>query len=218
MSELEIAMRHQMTRVFQVVAEQRLASANDGNITIRLDDERLLITPAGLYKRWLEPDDLLIIDLNGNLLEGKPGLRPTSEILLHLEVYRQRMDVNAALHAHPPYATALTVAEIPFPIDQIPEVIATLGEVPTAPYATPGTPELATSIRELIKTHNAMLLSHHGSLTVGRTIEETLISLERLEHAARVFFFARSMGKVTPLPEEEVTRLRRCVSSHNRVY
>jgi L-fuculose-phosphate aldolase len=206
--ESETALRESIVRVTRLIAEQGLANSSDGNITARLDQTRLLVTPAGMYKRWMQPADLLITDLEGCVLQGKPNARPTSELLLHLEVYRQRMDIQASIHAHPPFATALTVAGMPFPIDIIPEVLGALGEVPTAPYATPGTPDMATSIRETIKTHQTLLLSHHGSLTVGQSLEEALIALERLEHTARVYAYARILGEPTPIPAEELAKLR----------
>ena len=127
---------------------------------------------------------------------------------MHLEAYRQQEDIRAVLHAHPPYSTALTIAGIPFPTDIVPEVLALLGEVPSAPYATPGTQNLALSISDLIKTHNAILLSNHGSLTVGKTLEEALLALERMELAAQLFYLAYRLGKIIPLPEEEIKRLR----------
>ena len=127
---------------------------------------------------------------------------------MHMGVYRQRPDIEAVLHAHPPYAVALTVAEIPFPVDLIPEVLLALGDVPTANYATPGTRDLALSIRTLVRDHDAMLLSHHGSLTVGKTLTETLIALERLEAAARAYYLANVLGTPVPLSDAELERLR----------
>lgn len=175
---------------------------------MRLDGERFLITPSGLYKKLIEEEHLLVVNHEGEVIGGKPGLRPSSEILMHMEAYNQRADINTVLHAHPPYATTLTIAGIPFPTDIIPEVLIALGEVPTTPYATPGTRELALTIREPIKTHNAVLLSNHGSLTVGKTLQEALIALERMEHAAHLFYLAENLGKVLPLPEDEVERLK----------
>jgi len=208
MKEYETNLRREIIRVTRIVSAQGLSRSSDGNISGRLDDKRFLITPSGLYKMTMTPEDLVIVDREGRALEARPGLRPTSEILMHLEVYRQRPEINAVLHAHPPYATALTIVGIPLPIDILPEVLATLGEVPTAPYATPGTEELALSIREPIREHNAVLLSHHGSLTVGKTLEEALIALERIEHAARTYYLARTLGRVRPLPPEEIAKLR----------
>jgi len=128
---------------------------------------------------------------------------------MHLEAYRQREDIGAVLHAHPPYSTALTIAGTPFPENIVPEVLVLLGKVATAPYAVPGTQDLALSIREPIKTHDAVLLSNHGSLTVGKTLEQALIALERMEFAAQLYYLAYNLGKIIPLPEEEIKRLRK---------
>ncbi len=204
----ETDLRRQIVTVAHIAAERGLITSSDGNISARLGDERFLITPSGVYKGALQPEQLVVIDAEGRLLEGAPGLKPTSETLMHLEAFRQRPDIAAVFHAHPPYAVALTVAGIPLPVNLIPEVLIALGDVPTASYGTPGTEALAQSLSELIRTHDAVLLSHHGSLTVGRTLEETLIAQERLEAAARVYWLARALGPVHPLPPEEVARLR----------
>ncbi len=204
----EYRLRQEIIRVTRIVANQGLIRSSDGNISIRLDDDRFLVTPSGLYKMSMEPDDPIVVDMTGKVIEGKPGLKPTSEVGMHLEAYRQRPDIHAVLHAHPPYATALTIAGIPFPTDILPEVLIALGEVPSAPYATPGTRSLAESIQEPIKNHNAILLSNHGSLTVGKILEEALINLERLEHAAYTYHLAQALGDLRPLPAAELTRLR----------
>ena len=204
----EYHLRQEIVRVTRIVANQGLIRSSDGNISVRMDDERFLVTPSGLYKMAMEPDDPILVNQNGEILEGKPGLKPTSEIGMHLEAFRQRPDINAVLHAHPPYATALTIAGIPFPTDLLPEVLIALGDVPTAPYATPGTPALAESIRALILDHNAILLGNHGSISVGRTLEEALIGLERLEHAAYTYHLAKALGDPIPLPDDELSRLR----------
>ena len=208
MDEKELSLRQGIVRVMRICTQKRLIESNDGNISCRLDDNRLIITPSGCYKADLQPDDLIIMDMDGAVQQCKPGARPTSETLLHLEAYNQRADINAVLHAHPLYATALTIAGIPFPIDLIPEVLLTLGDVPTAVYATPGTVDMALAIRPLIKTYNTILLSHHGSLSVGKTLIEALIDLERLEHAAESYALAASLGKIIPLPQKELARLQ----------
>jgi L-fuculose-phosphate aldolase len=200
--------RNEIIRVMRIVAGQGLIRSSDGNISVRLDEDHFLVTPSGLYKMTLKAADLIIVDWQNKVVKGRPGLRPTSEILMHLEAYRQRKNIHAALHAHPPYATALTIAGEAFPSDIIPEVPIALGAVPIAEYATPGTPALAASIRKPIMQSDAVLLSHHGSLTVGRTLEEALIALERVEHTARSYFIAKSFGKVVPLPAEEMERLQ----------
>jgi L-fuculose-phosphate aldolase len=156
----------------------------------------------------MNPDDPIVVDSTGQVIEGKPGLKPTSEVGMHLEAYRQRPDVNAVLHTHPPYSTALTIAGISFPTDLLPEVLIALGDIPTAPYATPGTRSLAKSIQAPIKDHNAVLLSNHGSISVGKTLEEALITLERMEHAAYTYHLARELGDLNPIPKTELAHLR----------
>lgn len=206
--EREQRLRKEIINTNKVCVDSGLIRSSDGNISIRLDDDRFLVTPSGLYKRRLKPKQILIVNTQGEILKGKSSLKPSSELLMHLEAYRQREDIGAVLHAHPPYSTALTIAGIPFPTNIVPEVLALLGEVPSAPYATPGTQELALSIREPIKTHNAILLSNHGSLTVGKNLEEALLALERMELAAQLYYLAHNLGKVIPLPTEEVQRLK----------
>ena len=204
----EYRIRLDVIRVTRIVANQGLIRSSDGNISVRLGEDRFLVTPSGLYKMAMEPDDPIIVNQHGEVLEGKPGLRPTSEVSMHLEAYKQRPDINAVLHAHPPYTTALTIAGIPFPSDLLPEVLIALGDVPTAPYATPGTRTLAESIQAPIKSHNAVLLSNHGTISVGKTLEEALIALERLEHAAYTYHLARQLANLNPLPEAELAHLR----------
>lgn len=204
----EYRSRQEIVRVTRIVANQGLIRSSDGNISIRLDKERFLVTPSGLYKMAMEPDDPILVNQAGEVLEGKPGLHPTSEVGMHLEAYRQRPDIHAVLHAHPPYTTALTIAGLPFPTNYLPEVLIALGDVPTAPYATPGTQALAESIRTLIQEHDTVLLSNHGSITVGRSLEKALIALERLEHAAYTFYLAHALAIPMPLPDDELLRLR----------
>ncbi|MGB7539647.1 MAG: class II aldolase/adducin family protein [Anaerolineales bacterium] len=201
-------LRREIIRVVRIVTDQGLVCSSDGNISVRLGEDRFLITPSGLHKMSLREDDLIVVDGKGQTVEGKPGLTPTSEVLMHLEAYRERPDIHAVLHAHPPRATALTIAGIPFPLDLIPEALIGLGSVPVAPYATPGTVELAHSIRGLLQDTNSILLSHHGSLTVGATLEEALVALERLEHTAHTYFLAKAAGAIHPLPADGLARLR----------
>lgn len=199
----------ELVRIARIVAAQGLARSSDGNLSVRLPDGSLLVTPRGVYKPDLTPEQLVVVDLEGRRLAGPEGLAPTSELPMHAAVYRERPDVAAVLHAHPPHATALTIAGISLPIDLLPEVAATLGEVPTAPYAPPGSEALALGLGRLARDHDAVLLSHHGSVTMGRTLVDALIALERLEHAALVTCLARGLGGIVPLPPDEVARLRR---------
>jgi L-fuculose-phosphate aldolase len=207
--------RNEIIRVMRIVTGQGLVRSSDGNISIRLDENHFLVTPSGLYKMTMNAADLIIVNWKNEVVKGRSGLRPTSEILMHLEAYRQRNDICAALHAHPLYATAITIAGEEFPLNIIPEVPIALGVVPIAEYATPGTPDMAASIQIPISKSNAVLLSHHGSLTVGRTLEEALIALERVEHAAHTYFIAKSFGQVISLTADEMERLHE-IGSHFR--
>jgi L-fuculose-phosphate aldolase len=182
-------------------------TASDGNISARLDRHRILVTPAGVAKGRLRVQDLLVMDLDARILSAEEGLRPTTELAMHLEAYRQRPDIGAVIHAHPVFATALTVAGLEFPADILAEVLLTLGEVPVTPYAMPSSNEDAEAIRELIQDHDGLLLRHHGSLTVGKTVAEALFGLQRIEHAAEVFWCARQLGEVQHLPPAEKERL-----------
>lgn len=200
--------REEIIRVTRIVTAQGLVRSNDGNISIRLDEDHFLMTPSGVYKMTMEADDLIVIDWDCAIIKGRVGLKPTSETRMHLEVYRQREDICAVLHAHPIYATALTIAGLPFPMDIIPEAAIGLGSVPIADYATPGSKELAESIQGPIKQSKNIILSHHGTVTAGYTLEETLIALERIEHTAHSYFVARSFGEIVPLPELELVNLQ----------
>jgi len=191
----------------RIAYERHLMTANDGNISIRMDDGLILITPSGISKGRLTTDDLLVIDIGGNVISAKADRKPSSETPMHLEVYKHREDVRAVLHAHPIFATTLTVADLEFPIDVLPEVLLTLGEVPVTAYATPASHEDAVVIRPFVKNHNAMLLRQHGSLTYGRNLDEALIHLERIEHVSEVYWRAKMLGVVKRVPLEAQSQL-----------
>ena len=180
--------------------ERHLLTSNDGNISVRLDENLILITPSGLSKGRMETSDLIVMDLQGKVHQSKRDRRPSSETPMHIEVYKQRPDVRAVIHAHPIFATALTVAGMDFPVDVLPEVMLTLGDVPVSAYATPSSHEDADIVRPLIPNHDAILLRQHGTLTVGKDLEDCLITLERIEHVAEVFWRAQAMGHVERIP------------------
>ena len=209
MDKNEPDLRNELIRINRILAERGLIRSSDGNISARLNHDSLLVTPSGVYKSAMSPEDLIMIDMKRDLDEAKAGLHPTSEILMHLEAYRQRPDINAIIHAHPPFSTALTIAGEPFPVEFIPEVMIALGDVPTATYATPGTQALADNIHDLILSHDCILLSHHGSLTVGRSLEQALIAVERMEHASYTFWISKAFGAPIPLPSAELDNLRK---------
>ncbi len=205
--EDEAAHRAALVEVGRIAYERGLLMASDGNLSCRLAGDRLLITPSGLCKGRLQPDDLLVIDLEGRVLEAPPGARPSTETPMHLEAYRQRPDVRAVIHAHPPFATALTVAGRELPADVLAEIPMTLGRVPLTDFALPGSAEDAAAIRPFIRDHDAVLLRNHGCLTVGHDLETALFHLERLEHAARVVLLAELLGRVERLPPDLLARI-----------
>jgi L-fuculose-phosphate aldolase len=205
----EYEMRQEMVRVGRLMWERGYVAATDGNLSARLGSDRLLVTASGQSKGFLSADDLVIIRLDGELVASHRGrgLRPSSEILMHLEVYRQRPDVHAVVHAHPPVSTAFSIADVSLARCVIPEVIVSLGTIPTAEYATPGTGEVATSIREAICDYDALILAHHGSLTVGKSLWEAYLRLEKVEHTAQITLAAQQLGQVQTLSPEAVAKL-----------
>lgn len=182
-------------------------TSNDGNISARMDNGHVLITSSGISKGRLQTDDILVVDLDGNVISSRPDRKPSSEMPMHIEVYKHREDVRAVIHAHPIFATTLTVAGLEFPVDMLPEVLLTLGDVPITEYATPSSHEDADAIRPFLKTHNAMLLCQHGSLTYGKNLDEALIHLERIEHVSEIYWRAKMLGNVKRVPSEAQAKL-----------
>ena len=192
----------------EICYSRHLLMSNDGNISVRLDGGRVLLTPAKLCKGRMDPDDLLIVDLTGKVIDAAKGREPSSETPMHLEVYKQRPDLRAVIHCHPIFATALTVAGLEFPLDVLPEVMQNLKGVPITAYARPSSYENAEVIRPWIRDYDAILLRQHGSLTAGRNLDEALIHLERIEHVAEVFWRASMSGHVNRIPPDQLEKLR----------
>jgi L-fuculose-phosphate aldolase len=156
----------------------------------------------------LMPDDMVVVDLEGRLVQSIKGHRQSTEQLLHLMVYKARPDVQAVIHAHPPTAVAATMAGVSMATELLPETILTLGAIPTAPYALTGTPEVFESVAPYIPDHNAMLLSHHGALAVGSNLQRAFMRMEQVEHAARILLAAHQFGGAQQLPAERLEQLR----------
>jgi L-fuculose-phosphate aldolase len=187
-------------------------ASNDGNISVRLGPDRLLMTPKSVCKGFMTPDMMCITDLEGRKLQGDRD--PSSEMLMHLEVYRQRPDVQAVVHAHPPTATGFAVAGIPLDRAVLAEVLTTLGSIPIAEYATPSTKELPEAVRKYIKAHDGMLLANHGALTVGGDLYGAYFKMETIEHFAKISLVARLLGRENLLSREEVMRLQELRGSY----
>ncbi len=206
-SDTELELRASIVEFGRICYSRGLMVSNDGNISVRMHDNSILITRSGISKRRMQDHDIIKIDLSGNPIVTENAGKPSSELPMHLEVYHQRVDVRAVIHAHPVFATSLTVAGIDFPDDLLPEVILTLGRVPTTEYATPSSDEDALAVQELIKSHSAILLRQHGTLTVGKDLEEALIHLERIEHVAEIFWRANALGTIQRISPEAQKRL-----------
>jgi L-fuculose-phosphate aldolase len=202
----EAGLRADIVEVGRRLYARGYTASNDGNISARLDAGRLLMTPKSVCKGFMAPEMMCITDLEGRKLAGDRD--PSSEMQMHLEVYRQRPDVNAVVHAHPPVATAFAVAGIPLDRAVLAEVVTTLGSVPIAEYATPSTKELPEAVRKYVKAHDGMLLANHGALTLGADLFSTYYKMETIEHFANISFVARMLGGERLLSREEVLRLQ----------
>jgi L-fuculose-phosphate aldolase len=180
------------------LAAQGLIAGRDGNLSVRLGRERVLVTPSGFIKSLVTPGDMVEVDLAGNS-RRRSSRKPTSELDLHLRILRHRPDVHAVVHAHPPTATGFAVAGQEIPGNLLPELIFVVGPVPLVPFGMPGTPELGDRVVPYLKGHNALLLANHGAVTMGRTLDEAWIRMESLEHCARIIVAARSIGQPQPM-------------------
>lgn len=208
----EQQLRRDIIQVCVLLHQKDYCLATDGNVSVRLDRERFLVTPSGFSKGLLRADQLLVIDGDAQVVgQGRygpqRGLRPSSEILLHLEAYRQRPDIHAVVHAHPPIAVALSIAGISLARCVLPEVVMSLGLIPTTEYATPSSVEGARVISDLIQRYDALILQRHGSVTVGPTVLDAYLKLEKLEHAALITKAIVELGREKPFPREEVAKL-----------
>ena len=194
-----------MVEIGRRMYEKDLVAATDGNLSYRFHDDEILITASGCCLGTLKASDLVLIDDQGRPRAGRAV--PTSEYRLHLEVYRQRQDVRAVVHGHPPICTAFSVAGEALDSCVLPEVVFTLGAIPTTAYGTPTTDEPPGVIREYIGRCDAMILDRHGTLTVGKSLTAAFYKLEKLEQVAKVILTAKMLGRVQVLDQEQVERL-----------
>jgi L-fuculose-phosphate aldolase len=182
-------------------------AANDGNISVRVENDRLVATPTGVSKGFLTPDTLILTDMDGRLVQG--DRQPSSELKMHIAVYRNRPDVKAVVHAHPPVATAFSVAGMALDKCVLPESVLTLGGVPTVPYATPSTDEFPQGLVPYISRSDAVLLANHGAVTWANNLETAYFRMETLEHTATIIHHAMLLGKVNLLSQQDVEKLGR---------
>jgi L-fuculose-phosphate aldolase len=200
------SLAHKIVEICQALNAKNFLAAADGNVSVRLSAREIMITPAGLNKSRISSENMAIITLDNEILQGNPS----SERLMHLEVYRQCPEAKAVVHAHPPTAIAWTIAHpelTELPAECMSELILALGKIPVVSYARPGTKEMGTNLVPHLQ-YRAMILARHGALSWGEDLEEAYNGMERIEHSAVILKTAQELGGLTKLPENEVAALR----------
>jgi L-fuculose-phosphate aldolase len=211
----ETELREEIAAYGRLVYAQGLVSGASGNLSARIDEGHILITPSGCHKGMLEAADVLLYNLNTCQTTGGSGGKPSSEIHMHTFVYRHRPGVQAVIHAHPPYVVALSVAGISLSEVILPEVVLALGAIVDCGYATPTTEEVVQALGQPVQEgHNALVLARHGSVTLGKNMQEAFCRLETIEHVAKVTAIAHAAGKVTCLAQEDLCKLKNCCEGH----
>jgi len=203
-SHSETALRQTIVEIGRRMYARGYVAANDGNISVRLDKDRILTTPTGVSKGYMDAEKMVIVDSSGKVLSDG---RPSTELPMHLFIYRERPDVQAVVHAHPPYATGFATAGYALDKCVLAEVVVTIGTIPLAAYGTPSTEELPNTLKPYIHSCEAFLMANHGAVTVGKDLMEAYFKMERVEHYARIIFIARALGGEHVLPKEQVEKL-----------
>ena len=206
MKKSERLIREAIVKTAIMLHDKNMLAACDGNISYRYDENTILITPSGKPKFLLLEDDIAVVDISGKAITGKPS----SELLMHLEVYRMRADARAVIHAHPPTAVAYSIAhpeaeEIPG--KSFSELILAVGRLPVVPFQMPGSQAIATALHPFIEKHKVMVLARHGALSFGEDLIEAYNGMERLEHSCEILLKAESFGAVTELDEQTIDEL-----------
>jgi len=202
----ETVLRRLLVRAGRDLYRQGMMAGTAGNLSARLDESRVLITPSGVAKGRLRTEDLIVISMDGKVLEGRG--KPSSETGMHLAIYQRFPQVMAVIHAHPPMATALAAAHRLLAVEALAEALYLLGSVPVVPYLPPGSQQLAERVADALQQGDGALLQNHGAVTVGTTVEAARCKMEVLEALAGVTFRAVRLGGAVPLPPAEVERLR----------
>jgi L-fuculose-phosphate aldolase len=205
MPKTEREVRDEIIEIGRLVFQKGWVAANDGNITVRMDQDRIMATPTGVCKGMMHPDDLIVVDMQGNKIYGRK--ERTSEIAMHLCVYNLRPDIRAVVHAHPPVATGFAAAGKPLNLALLPEVIISLGCVPLADYGLPGTPALTDPLLPYIPKYDAILMGNHGAVCYGEDVFKAYFRMETVEHFARISLVAELLGGAKVLPRTEVDKL-----------
>ena len=199
--------RAQIIQVCQRLYQKNMLAAADGNVSFRISDDEILFTPSGVSKAYVQAEDIAVVKLDGTIVSGKPS----SERLMHLQVYQSCPLAKAVVHAHPPHAIAWSVAEPDLkelPNTCLLEVILAAGSIPMVPYARPSTQSMADVLTDFLPDRRLMILSRHGALSWGESLDEAAMGMERIEHSAQILYLAQSLKQLTHLPEDEINSLK----------
>lgn len=199
--------REQICDVCHKMWQLGWVAANDGNVSVKLDDGTFLVTPTGISKSFITPEKIIQINSDGDVIEASEGYKPSSEIKMHLRCYTEREDVRAVVHAHPPTATGFAVAHLDLDRYTMIETVVSLGSIPITPYGTPSTSEVPDSIAPYLAEHDAVLLENHGALTVGSDIINAYYKMETVELFAKISLTAHLLGGEKEIPRENIDRL-----------
>jgi L-fuculose-phosphate aldolase len=202
----EPELRQYLVEICHRLYRQNMIAAGDGNVSARIDDDRVLVTPTGMHKGFIRESDLVITDVHGKMIRGSK--KPSSEFLMHELVYLERPEMRAVVHAHPPMTVGLALAGVTLAQCVLSETCLVLGPILTAPYSTPTTEEVPNVLRPFVRQANAVVMDRHGALTYGRSLDEAYNRMEAMEHAAKITHAARVIGPVAPLPQHEVDKLQ----------
>ena len=199
--------KQEICNIGKLLYESGMLAGTDGNISVKLDDDRIMITPSGAAKGRMSPEEMVIVDINGKHLQGSN--QASSEMLMHLAVYKARPEIKSCVHSHAPYATAFAAAGIELSADILPEVVVFIGSIPLTDYAPPGTDAIPKSLEPFLENSNAFLLRNHGLLTIGHDLSEAFNRHETVEHFARIMHLARQLGNVNSIPSDDFKRLEK---------
>ena len=204
-SEMDIKI--EMCEIGKRVYNRGMVAANDGNFSVKLSENEFLCTPTGVSKGFMTPEYICKVDAEGNVIEANEGFKPSSEIKMHMRVYKEREDVKAVVHAHPMYATTFAVCGLPLTEPIMPEAVLSLGTVPLAKYGTPSTMEIPDAVSEYLPYYDAVLLENHGALSYADSLMVAYHKMESLEFYARLLYQAKMLGGPKELTDEQVKRL-----------
>lgn len=205
MNEYEI--KKEICEIGKRIYNRGMVAANDGNISVKISDNEFLCTPTGVSKGFMTPDYICKVDAKGNVLQANGNFKPSSEIKMHMRVYKERPDVKSVVHAHPVYATSFAIAGIPLTQPIMPEAVIALGCVPIAEYGTPSTEEIPDAVSKYLQYYDAVLLANHGALAYSDSLLAAYHKMESLEFYAQLLFYSKQLGGPKELSQDQVAKL-----------